>query len=116
MSDRCAANGAAIRLVEAAWDKSLNVLHCHLHPLDSVAKKCCKALAAIQEEQGHPKGECLAAVMAYKVNIALIALPMLISFFFRSTNFVTKTVMVTRMDSRASFARTMKSYPCCHAM
>ena len=42
MTDRCAVNQAAIRLIDE-WKKKLNVLHCNLHPLDtiaSVAKKC----------------------------------------------------------------------------
>ena len=43
MTDRCAVNQAAIRLIDEEWKKKLNVLFCHLHPLDtisSVAKKC----------------------------------------------------------------------------
>ena len=39
LTDRCAANHAAIGLVNQAWNKSLNELNCHLHPLDSVATK-----------------------------------------------------------------------------
>ena len=39
MTDRCAANHAAIELVSQSWDKHLNELNCHLHPLDSVATK-----------------------------------------------------------------------------
>ena len=39
LTDRCTANHAAIGLVNQAWNKSLNELTCHLHPLDSVATK-----------------------------------------------------------------------------
>ena len=39
MTDRCAANHAAIELVNSSWDKTLNELNCHLHPLDSLATK-----------------------------------------------------------------------------
>ena len=37
MSARCAANTAALRLVQAAWKKPLHELNCHLHPLDTIA-------------------------------------------------------------------------------
>ena len=37
MNDRCAANHAAIQLVNDSWDKTLNELNCHLHPLESRA-------------------------------------------------------------------------------
>ena len=45
LTDRCAANHAAIQLVEQAWDKPLNELNCHLHPLDSIATKTRSALS-----------------------------------------------------------------------
>jgi hypothetical protein len=55
--------------VEHTWAKTapLNQLNCHLHPLESIATACCKALAQMQEEKGCPKGECYAAILAYKV-------------------------------------------------
>ena len=33
LSDRCASNHAAIRVVNSEWGKNLNKLYCHLHPL-----------------------------------------------------------------------------------
>ena len=39
LTDRGAVNHAAIQLVEQVWDKALNELNCHLHPLDSIATK-----------------------------------------------------------------------------
>ena len=69
MSDRCFANTAALRLVEERWEKSLNQLHCHLHPLDSIATKSRQALSEVQERECGRKGECLAAVMVYKVSM-----------------------------------------------
>ena len=44
LTDHCAANHAVIQLVEQAWDKTLNKLNCHLHPLDSIATKTRSAL------------------------------------------------------------------------
>ena len=32
MSDRCAANQAALSKVSASWGKGFNELNCHLHP------------------------------------------------------------------------------------
>ena len=37
MTDRCAANHAAIAILEKKWGKQLNELYCHLHPLDSMS-------------------------------------------------------------------------------
>jgi len=39
LTDMCVANHAAILLVSESWDKTLNKLNCHLHPLDSIALK-----------------------------------------------------------------------------
>ena len=49
LTDRCAANHAAIGLVNQSWNKSLNELNCHLHPLDSVATKARSALKKCEE-------------------------------------------------------------------
>ena len=49
LTARCAANHAAISLVNLTWNKSLNELNCHLHPLDSVATKACSALKKCEE-------------------------------------------------------------------
>ena len=38
MTDRCAVNQAAIRLIDEEWKKKLNVAFCHLHPLDMEEK------------------------------------------------------------------------------
>ena len=34
LTDRCAANHAAIELLKGSWNKTLNELNCHLHPLE----------------------------------------------------------------------------------
>ena len=39
LTDRCAANHATIQLLNEIWDKTLNELNCHLHPLDTIATK-----------------------------------------------------------------------------
>ena len=58
LTDRCAANHAAIQLVNASWDKTLNELDCHLHPLDSIAIKaqvwgsdCCASKIVVQMDK-----------------------------------------------------------------
>ena len=51
MTDRCAANHAAIRLLNEEWDKSLNELNCHLHPLDSFSTSVRSALAKLESSQ-----------------------------------------------------------------
>lgn len=49
LTDRCAANHAAILLVNESWDKTLNELNCHLHPLDSIAIKTRSALKECED-------------------------------------------------------------------
>ena len=62
MSDRCKANHAAIRIVNSEWDKTLNELNCHLHPLDSIASATRSALKHLEEARGHLYGkDCVAA-------------------------------------------------------
>ena len=62
MSDRCAANHAALRLVASEWSKTLNELNCHLHPLDSIASATRGALKKQEESRGNLYGkECRAA-------------------------------------------------------
>ena len=56
MSYRCAANHEAIRLVNSQWDKTLNEINCHLHPLDSIATSCRSALKELEETRGNGFG------------------------------------------------------------
>jgi len=57
LTDRCVANHAAILLVSESWDKTLNKLNCHLHPLDSIALKTrsaskeCEDTLALKKKQ-----------------------------------------------------------------
>ena len=51
MSDRCAANHAALRIVKSEWGKEINELNCHLHPLDSIASACRTTLKP--QRRGH---------------------------------------------------------------
>ena len=44
VTDRVAANHAAVRIINHYWGKFLNELNCHLHPLDSVSSCCRSAL------------------------------------------------------------------------
>ena len=39
LTDRVATKHAAIQLLDISWNKSLNELNCHLHPLHSIAKE-----------------------------------------------------------------------------
>ena len=73
LTDRCAANHAAIQLVEQAWNKSLNELNCHLHPLDSIATKTRSALRKCEGDiPGVDKGlwgkDCVAANIVLSMN------------------------------------------------
>ena len=52
LSDRCAANRAALRIVCSEWNISLNELNCHLHPLDSIASAVRRALKNLEESRG----------------------------------------------------------------
>jgi len=58
LTDRCVANHAAILLVSESWDKTLNKLNCHLHPLDSIALKTrsaskeCEDTLALKKNNG----------------------------------------------------------------
>lgn len=70
MSDRCAANHAAIRVVNREWGKTLNELNCHLHPLDSISSSVRSALKQHEEtSQGKVFGkDCLAANVILQMN------------------------------------------------
>jgi hypothetical protein len=71
MTDRCAANHAAIVLVEKALDKDLQELYCHLHPLDSISTCVRSALKAAQGPllQGSCFGnDCIAGNLVLAVN------------------------------------------------
>ena len=69
MSDRAAVNHATVQKVNESWGKSLNELNCHLHPLDSAARECKKALKSVETERGQVLGkECLAANIVVAVN------------------------------------------------
>ena len=69
MTDRCAANHAALRIISCAWRKSLNELNCHLHPLDTFASACRSALKKLQPHWGKVYGnECIAANVILQVS------------------------------------------------
>lgn len=44
MTDRAAVNHATIERLENSWGKKINELNCHLHPLETIATECRKAL------------------------------------------------------------------------
>ncbi|ELT87136.1 hypothetical protein CAPTEDRAFT_189537 [Capitella teleta] len=50
MTERCAANHAAISLVEQRWKWKIMELNCHLHPLDSIASKVRSGLKKVKRE------------------------------------------------------------------
>lgn len=69
MSDRCAANHAALQLVNESWGKSLNELNCHLHPLDSMATCTKSALRKIEDARGKLFGkDCFAGNIVLQMN------------------------------------------------
>ena len=47
MTDRAAANHAAIRIVNEAFKTTLLEVNCHLHPLDTIATKCRSTLKSL---------------------------------------------------------------------
>ena len=51
MTDRATVNHATIRRLELAWNKSLNELNCHLHPLETIASCCKTALKKTEDEE-----------------------------------------------------------------
>jgi hypothetical protein len=48
LTDRAAANYAAIRIVNEAFETTLVEVNCHLHPLDSIATKCKSTLKLME--------------------------------------------------------------------
>ena len=48
MTDRAAVNHATIQQLELVWDKKLNELNCHLHPLDTIASSMRTALKSCE--------------------------------------------------------------------
>ena len=69
MTDRAAANHAAIRLINEHWGKSLNDLHCNLHPLDSISTCCRVALKSEEKEHTSLYGkDCVAGKIVVQIN------------------------------------------------
>lgn len=72
LTDRCAANHAAIRLVCASWNKALNELNCNLHPLSLKRLFPKNALKEIEQSMGITgkiKGkECIGANIVVQMN------------------------------------------------
>ena len=69
MSDRCAANHAALRNVSSEWKKPINELNCHLHPLDSFATTTRTALKKVETARGKVFGsDCVAANLILQIN------------------------------------------------
>ncbi|KAK6168934.1 hypothetical protein SNE40_020086 [Patella caerulea] len=69
MTDRCASNHATIRLINAAWNTSLNELNCHLHPLDTVASTVRAALKSLQQEKRATRREsCLDKIVLLQMS------------------------------------------------
>ena len=69
MTDRCAANGVAIREIGESWHKTLNKLNCHLHPLDTIASSVKSTLKKLETQRGSCYGqECIAGNVVVKVN------------------------------------------------
>jgi hypothetical protein len=86
MSDRCASNKAAIRMLEQEWGKTLNKLFCHVHPIDTITSQCRQAINKTQSAQG-VKGsvfgrDCIAANVVLAVGATqILYFPFLIVLF-----------------------------------
>ena len=60
MTDRATVNQATVRKVNESWNKSLNQLNCHLHPLDTIASQCRSTLKGLEVSKGEIFGkDCL---------------------------------------------------------
>ena len=69
MTDRVVVNHSAIVKVNESWEKTLNELNCHLHPLDSIASSCRSALKGLDPCKGQLYGkDCLAGNIVLQVN------------------------------------------------
>ena len=69
LTDRAIVNHAAVSKINATWDKTLNELKCHLHPLESVATGCKNALKKTQMSKSHLFGnDCHAAQIILNVD------------------------------------------------
>ena len=49
MTDRATVNQASITLINGIWKKKLNILYCHLDPLDTIASDIKKCLRSMEE-------------------------------------------------------------------
>ena len=49
LTDRASVNHATVRKINKKWGKTLNVMYCHLHPLDTVASEVKKTLRKMEE-------------------------------------------------------------------
>ena len=62
LTDRAAANHAAIRIVNEKFGTTLIEGNCHLHPLDSIANKCKSTLKSLETSKTHLFGPRCCAV------------------------------------------------------
>ena len=68
MTDRDAVNHVAIRGISERWNKRLNEISCHLHPLDTVASKCCSVLKSLEASKGQLFGnDCLVVNLVLQI-------------------------------------------------
>ena len=69
LTDTVAVNHAAIQKINETWDKSLNELNCHLHPLDTIASSCRATLKELETEKGQLYGkDCMAGNLVLQMN------------------------------------------------
>ncbi|XP_065660553.1 uncharacterized protein LOC136084481 [Hydra vulgaris] len=69
MSDRVTVNHATVTKLNTFWQKSLNELNCHLHPLDTITSACKASLQALETSKGKLFGrDCFAANIVVQLN------------------------------------------------
>lgn len=71
MTDRAAVNHATVQKVNQEWGKELNELNCHLHPLDSIATACKKALKSFELKKLEKElygNDCIAGNIVLQMN------------------------------------------------
>ena len=68
LTDRAVVNQAAVKVIMEAWDKKINILYCHLHPLDTIASAVKKCLVELEggADRSLPAHGCLShQIMAH---------------------------------------------------
>ena len=71
-SDRAIVNKKTINDLSDIWNKKLHIYYCHIHPLETISKKCRDALKQLQINNGSYNTlygkDCYAGNLVYCIN------------------------------------------------